>query len=474
MRNEREYGDVDVGTVLGDRYELLENIGEGGMGSVWVAKQKEPVKRKVAIKLVKAGMDSKQVLARFESERQALAVMDHPNIARIFDGGMTPQGRPYFVMEYVKGIPFTEYCDQARLSLRERLELFIPVCQAIQHAHQKGIVHRDLKPSNILICLYDGQPVPKVIDFGLAKALHHSLTDRSIYTAHGMMVGTPIYMSPEQAEFNNLDIDTRTDIYSLGVVLYELLTGTTPLERQQFHEAAFDEVLRIIREVEPARPSLRLSGSESLPSIAAQRRIEPRELQKSLSGDLDWIVMKALDKERSRRYETANSLSRDIERYLTDEAIDARPPSASYRLNKFIKKNKKLALASLVTFLVLLFGIAGTSWGLYQAKQAELAARKAENKAKEALIFAEAETKAKTLALKSEKEQREIVEGKKLELEEANQQLKLTVEVAENAKNENKQILNFFRNQVLMLSLPSRTRGVGKRCKPEGCNGVFQ
>ncbi len=222
--------------------------------------------------------------------------MDHPNIAKVFDGGLTEQGRPYFVMEYVKGVPFTKYCDEARLSLKERLQLFIPVCQAVQHAHNKGIVHRDLKPSNILICLYDGNPVPKVIDFGLAKAMHQPLTEQSIYTGHGMMIGTPIYMSPEQAELNNLDIDTRTDIYSLGVVLYELLAGTTPLESHQLKQAAYNEILRLIKEVEPPRPSLRLSGSQSLPSIAAQRNIEPRDLRRSLSGELDWIVMKSLEK----------------------------------------------------------------------------------------------------------------------------------------------------------------------------------
>ena len=267
------------GTMIGGRYKLIEAIGEGGMGSVWLAEQREPVRRKVAIKLIKAGMDSQQVLARFEAERQALAVMDHPNIAKVFDGGMTEQGRPFFVMEYVKGVPLTEYCDQARLSLKERLNLFMPVCQAVQHAHQKGIIHRDLKPSNILICLYDGKPVPKVIDFGLAKAMHQSLTEQSLHTAHGVMVGTPLYMSPEQAEHNNLDVDTRTDIYSLGVILYELLTGSTPLERQQMKEAAFNEILRLIKEVEPPRPSTRLSGSASLPSIAAQRSIDPKQLQ---------------------------------------------------------------------------------------------------------------------------------------------------------------------------------------------------
>ncbi len=273
----RSNTDPTPGVIIGGRYKLLENIGEGGMGSVWVAEQQRPLKRKVAIKLIKPGMDSKQVLARFEAERQALAVMDHPNIAKVFDGGLTDNGRPYFVMEYVKGVPFTDYCDRARLPLKDRLTLFIAVCSAVQHAHQKGIIHRDLKPSNILICLYDGHPVPKVIDFGLAKAMHQPLTDQSIYTAHGVMVGTPLYMSPEQAESNNLDIDTRTDIYSLGVVLYELLTGSTPLERQQLKNAAFEEMLRLIKEVEPPRPSLRLSGSDSLPSIAAQRSIDPKQ-----------------------------------------------------------------------------------------------------------------------------------------------------------------------------------------------------
>ena len=273
-----------VGTLLAGRYKLLENIGVGGMGTVWVAEQQAPVKRKVAVKLIKAGMDSRQVLARFEAERQALALMDHPNIAKVFDGGVTDQGHPFFVMEYVKGVPLTDYCDRARLSVKERLKLFIPVCQAVQHAHHKGIVHRDLKPSNILVCLYDGHPVPKVIDFGLAKALHQPLTEQTLHTAHGLMLGTPLYMSPEQAEVNNLDVDTRTDIYSLGVVLYELLTGTTPLEKQQFQQAAYDEILRLIKDVEPPKPSTRLSSTDKLPSIAAQRNIDPRQLAKSLTG----------------------------------------------------------------------------------------------------------------------------------------------------------------------------------------------
>lgn len=345
---------VGKGTRIG-RYKLLEEIGEGGMGTVWVAEQTEPVRRKVALKLVKAGMDSAQVVARFNAERQALAVMDHPNIAKVYDGGLTEQGRPYFVMEYVKGAPLTEYCDQAKLPLRERLQLFALVCQAVQHAHQKGIIHRDLKPSNILACLYDGHPVPKVIDFGLAKAMHQPLTEQTLHTAHGMMLGTPMYMSPEQAEFNNLDVDTRTDIYSLGVILYELLTGTTPLEKQQFKEVAMNEILRLIKEVEPPKPSTRLSGSASLPNIAAQRSLDAAQLRRSVRGDLDWIVMKALDKERSRRYETANGLARDIERFLNEEAVEACPPTTSYRLRKFARKHSDLiATASGIAFILLL------------------------------------------------------------------------------------------------------------------------
>ena len=346
------------GTMVAGRYKLLEAIGEGGMGTVWMAEQKEPVKRKVAIKLVKAGMDSAQVLARFEAERQALALMDHPNIAKVFDGGVTEHGRPYFAMEFVKGVPLTEYCNQARLSVRQRLELFVPICQAVQHAHQKGIIHRDLKPSNLLICLYDGKPVPKVIDFGLAKAMHQSLTEQTLHTAFGMMVGTPLYMSPEQAEHNNLDVDTRTDIYSLGVILYELLTGSTPLERRQLKDAAYNEILRLIKEVEPPKPSTRLSGSASLPSIAAQRSIDPNQLRKSLTGDLDWIVMKALDKERSRRYETANGLSRDVERFLHDEAVEACPPSTAYRLKKLLRRNKGRMIAASLILLALVAGTA--------------------------------------------------------------------------------------------------------------------
>ena len=388
--------DEGAQTTIAGRYRLLETIGEGGMGSVWVAQQTEPVRRKVAVKLIKPGMDSRQVLRRFEAERQALAVMDHPNIAKVFDGGITEQGRPYFVMEYVKGVPITQYCDDARLPVADRLRLFVQVCQAVQHAHQKGIIHRDLKPSNILVCLYDGKPVPKVIDFGLAKAMHQSSTEQSIYTAHGMMVGTPLYMSPEQAEFNNLDIDTRSDIYSLGVVLYELLTGSTPLERPQLQAAAINEILRLIKEVEPPKPSTRVSGSAGLPSIAAQRSLEPDQLRRSIQGDLDWIVMKSLEKERSRRYETANGLARDIERYLSDEPVEACPPSAAYRWKKFARKNRA-AIRTVAAFVMLLsLATVVSAWLATRAMRAE---RLAEQAAEEAFASAKRaeEAEAQTL-----------------------------------------------------------------------------
>jgi WD40 repeat protein/serine/threonine protein kinase len=340
------------GTAIGP-YKLLQQIGEGGMGAVYMAEQEQPVRRRVALKLIKPGMDSVQVVARFEAERQALALMDHPNIAKVLDAGTTATGRPYFVMELVKGVPITKFCDQQHLTPKERLELLIPVCQALQHAHQKGVIHRDLKPSNVLIALYDGRPVPKVIDFGVAKALHQRLTDRTMFTEFGQVVGTLEYMSPEQAELNQLDIDTRSDVYSLGVLLYELLTGTTPLDRKRLGKAAFDEVLRLIREEEPPKPSTRLSHSDELPSIAANRRTEPKKLGKLVRGELDWIVMRALEKDRSRRYETANGLARDLLRYLADEPVEACPPSARYRLGKFVRKHKK-GLAATAAFVALL------------------------------------------------------------------------------------------------------------------------
>jgi tetratricopeptide (TPR) repeat protein len=345
-------------------YKLLQQIGEGGMGAVFLAEQTEPVRRRVAVKVIKPGMDTAQVVARFEAERQALALMDHPHIAKVLDAGTTHSGRPYFVMELVKGVPLTRYCDERRLTPRERLELFLPVCQAVQHAHQKGVIHRDLKPSNVLVALYDGRPVPKVIDFGVAKATGPRLTERTLFTGFGAIVGTLEYMSPEQAELNQLDIDTRSDIYALGVLLYELLTGTTPLERKRVREAGLLEVLRLIREEETQRPSTRLSTAEDLPAIAAGRGVEPKKLSRLLRGELDWIVMKCLEKERGRRYETANGLARDIERYLHDEPVQACPPSAAYRFRKFVRRHKTgLAIAGLIlSFLVLLGG--GVGWAV--------------------------------------------------------------------------------------------------------------
>ena len=363
---------VSLGGMVGP-YKLLQPIGEGGMGTVYMAEQTQPVRRTVALKLIKAGMDSRQVLARFGAERQALALMDHPNIAKVFDAGTTELGRPYFVMELVKGIPITKFCDERRLTLRERLELAIPVCQAVQHAHQKGIIHRDLKPSNVLIALYDGKPVPKVIDFGVAKATGPRLTDQTLYTEFGAVVGTLEYMSPEQAELNQLDIDTRSDIYSLGVLLYELLTGSTPLERKRLKAVLFLEMLRVIREEESPRPSMRLSTTEELPSIAACRHIEPRKLSGLVRGELDWIVMKALEKDRNRRYETANGLAADLRRYLDDEPVQACPPSAWYRVRKFTRRNKGPVLATAVVLVVLIRGIIGTAWGFVRAVRARQA-----------------------------------------------------------------------------------------------------
>jgi serine/threonine protein kinase len=359
------------GAVLGGRYKLLEQIGEGGMGTVWMAQQQEPVRRPVAVKVIKPGMDSKQVLARFEAERQAVALMDHPNIARVLDADTTAGARPYFVMELVKGVPLTRYCDEHRLTPRQRLELFVPVCQAIQHAHQKGVIHRDVKPSNVLVASYDGKPVPKVIDFGIAKATGQQLTEHTLVTGFGSVVGTLEYMSPEQAELNQIDIDTRSDIYSLGVLLYELLTGTTPLEKKRLKETALLEALRIIREEEPPRPSTRLSDSkDSLPSISAQRQMEPAKLTRLVRGELDWIAMKALEKDRNRRYESASAFAADVQRYLHDEPVQACPPTVGYRLRKFVRRNKGPVLAGSVVLLTLLAGVIATSIGLVLAEEA--------------------------------------------------------------------------------------------------------
>ncbi len=347
----------EPGTLIG-RFKLLEKIGEGGFGLVYMAEQQEPVQRKVALKIIKAGMDTREVIARFEAERQALALMDHPNIAKVLDGGATQAGRPYFVMELVRGIRITDYCDQNNLSTAERLKLFIRVCQAVQHAHQKGVIHRDIKPSNVLVTLHDGEPVPKVIDFGVAKALGQKLTEKTLFTGFAQMIGTPAYMSPEQAEMSGLDIDTRSDIYSLGVLLYELLTGVTPFDRETFAKAALDEIRRMIRETEPPKPSTRLRTlGAKLTAVAKQRHTEPAVLSRLLQGDLDWIAMKCLEKDRTRRYETANALAEDIERHLHLEPVAACPPSALYRLGKNVRRNKVAFAAGSAVAASLLIGL---------------------------------------------------------------------------------------------------------------------
>ncbi len=435
------------GTLIAGRYKLIEAIGEGGMGSVWLAEQKEPVKRKVAVKLIKAGMDSKSVLARFEAERQALALMDHPNIAKVFDGGMTEQGRPFFAMELVKGIPLTEYCDQVQHSVRERLELFGQVCSAVQHAHQKGIIHRDLKPTNILVTEQDGRPVCKVIDFGLAKALHgtQALTDLSLHTSFGAVVGTPLYMAPEQLGASALDVDTRADLYSLGVILYELVTGTTPIERQRLKEAAWDEIRRMVREEDPPKPSTRLSSSEALPNLAARRHADPGRLTGLVRGDLDWIVMKALEKDRSRRYETASGLALDIQRHLAGDAVLAAPPSRLYRLRKFVRRHRQMVTAASLGLLALVAGIVGTTCGLFEAQRQMAIAQKQETEAKRQAQIAKMESVAKEQARAAEADARQKAEAAKV--------------VAQAKEAEANAIVRFFEEKVFAAARPKGQAG---------------
>jgi serine/threonine protein kinase/Tfp pilus assembly protein PilF len=398
------------GTRIGP-YKLLQAIGEGGFGSVFMAEQEKPVARKVALKIIKLGMDTHQVVARFEQERQALAMMDHPNIAKVFDAGATETGRPYFVMELVKGAPIVEYCDRHNLSIPERLDLFAQVCHAVQHAHTKGIIHRDLKPSNVLVSNQDGRPHAKVIDFGIAKATASKLTEKTLFTEHKALIGTPEYMSPEQAE-GSLDIDTRTDVYSLGVLLYELLTGTTPFSGKDLRSAAYAEIQRIIREVEPPRPSTRLSANtESLASIAASRHTEPKRLGALVRGELDWIVMKALEKDRQRRYETASGLMMDIRRYLSGEAVLAAPPSTAYRVRKFVRRNRVAVAAGTAVTAALLLGLAGTAWQAKVASQQRDAAVAAGRAEAEQRKVAEA-ARVDALAQKARAEEKEAEAAK--------------------------------------------------------------
>ena len=414
------------------RYKLLQQIGEGGMGSVWMAQQESPVRRRVAIKLVRTGMDSNLVLARFEAERQALAMMEHANIATVFDAGTSDDGRPYFVMELVQGPPITKYCDNERLSTRDRLELFIPVCHAVHHAHQKGVIHRDLKPSNVMIGTQDGQPVPKVIDFGLAKAQQQQmqLTDKTLFTEFGQVVGTVQYMSPEQAVLDVQDIDTRSDIYSLGVLLYELLTGSTPIQRSSVSEMPILKVLSLVRDSEPPRPSDRVTSiGDSMSEISAARQTDSQRLKQTLSGDLDWIVMKALDKDRERRFGSAAEFAADIRRYLDDEPIEARPPSASYRIRKFTRKYRVLMSVTSTILLLLLAGIAGTTWFAIAAErsretavaekergdQETTRARDAEESAKQAAAMAKQETaRAKAAEARADDQARRATEANEL------------------------------------------------------------
>ena len=427
-----------IGSQIGP-YKVLQEIGEGGMGTVYMAEQSRPVQRRVALKVIKAGMDSKEVVARFEAERQALAMMEHENIAKIFDAGTTEDGRPYFAMELVRGVPLTQFCDEKKLAIPDRLKLFVSICQAIQHAHQKGIIHRDIKPSNVMVSNHDGRAVPKIIDFGVAKAIQQKLTDKTLFTQFGRIVGTFQYMSPEQAGTSQLDIDTRSDIYSLGVLLYELLTGTTPIERKRVREAGWERMLQIIREEEPPKPSTKLSDSgENIGTISEKRGTTPHSLSSFVRGDLDWIVMKALEKDRTRRYETANGLSRDIQRHLSNDPVEARPPTVSYRLRKFISKNRNAVLTVASFTLLLLLGTILSTWLAFKAKNAAADARLA------------------TVKETAEREKAQVAEGEaKLQRESALSNLyianmhRIRFEYENNNIDKARQLLDTYRNPNL-------------------------
>ena len=404
-----QVGGEKIGARVG-RYKILQLLGEGGCGMVYLAEQEEPMRRQVALKVIKLGMDTRSIIARFEAERQALALMDHPNIAKVFDAGATETGRPFFVMELVHGVRITTYCDENHFDAQQRLNLFIQVCQAIQHAHQKGIIHRDIKPSNILVTLQDGVPVPKVIDFGIAKATEGKIADNAAFTTYGQFIGTPAYMSPEQAQMRGLDVDTRSDIYSLGVLLYELLTGRTPFDQKELVSSGFDEMRRTLQEEEPQRPSMMLTslGNTDLTSTAEFRHAEPPKLIRSMKGDLDWIVMKTLEKDRARRYETANGLVMDIQRYLNNEPIVARPPSQFYRLQKLVRRNKVVFVSGTIVVITLVIGLSVSTWLFFREREALRVQERLRQEAEQSRLESE-QARANEIQLRKKAEAREKV-----------------------------------------------------------------